>query len=40
MADVESKRPIAGQLKSDLIKSKRQGGAEDTGDAFEGMTAE
>ena len=40
VADVESKRPIAGQHKSDLIKNKRQGGADDTADAFEGMTAE
>jgi len=39
-ADIEGKRPIANQLKTDLIKGKRLGAANQVNDIFAGKTAE
>ena len=40
VADIEGKRPIANQLKNDLIKSRKQGEDGQINDIFEGKTAE
>ena len=38
--DPESTRPIAGQLKQDIIRIKKQGGENPTNDIFEGKNEE
>ena len=40
VAEIEGQRPIASQLKTDLIKSRKQGAANEVNDVFEGMSAE
>lgn len=40
IADIEGSRPMANQLKTDLIKNRKAGQDNPLNDEFEGMTAE
>ena len=40
VAEVEGQRPIASQLKTELVKNRKAGGAGDVNDVFEGKSAE
>ena len=40
VAEIEGKRPIANQLKTDLIKNKKQGAEQPPNDVFEGKSPE